>query len=108
MPRVSDVDRARIVGQLETGASSRTVALRFGIAPSTVSRIYRKFVETNNVKDRSRSGRPRCTTGREDRFICTSVSRDRRLTGWCLKIHFKNLKRPFCEISTKICHLQHN
>ena len=85
MPRVSNLDRARIVEAIEGGhESKRAIAIRFNVDPSTVRRIYDKFLETYDVKDRPKSGRPRCTTAHEDRFLCTTVSRNRRLTCKCI------------------------
>ena len=66
--RVSNLDRALIVGQIQSGASTRTVALRFNIANYSVNIIYNKYLETQDVKDLPRSGRPRCTTQHEDNF----------------------------------------
>ena len=51
-PRVSNLDCALIVGQIQSGSSTRTVALRFHIANSSVNRIYHKYLETQDVKDR--------------------------------------------------------
>ena len=83
MPRVSNLDRARIVEAIEGGQESkRDIAIRFNDDPSSVRRIY--VLKTNDVKDRLKSGRPRCTTVHEDRFICTKVSGNRRLTCKCI------------------------
>ena len=61
MPRVSNLDRARIVEAIEGGhESKRAIAIRFNVDPSTVRRIYDKFLETNDVEDRPKSGRTRC------------------------------------------------
>jgi len=68
MPRLSLVDKARAVGQLQADVQQSEVAQIFDVDQSTISRWRRKFRETD-VKDRLRSGRPRITTPDEDRYI---------------------------------------
>ena len=72
--------RERAIGMLTAGMSARHVALYFQRQKSTVSRLLDKFQETGNVADRPRSGRPRKTTSREDRFLRTSSRRSRFLS----------------------------
>ena len=72
--------RERAIGMLTAGMSARDVALYFQRQKSTVSRLLDKFQETGNVADRPRSGRPRKTTSREDRFLRTSSRRSRFLS----------------------------
>lgn len=49
--------------------SLQQIATQIGHHPSTVSRILKKHRETNDVKDRRRSGRPPCTSERENRAL---------------------------------------
>ena len=68
MPRLSNLDRARAIGQLEAGVKQSVVAARFGVGQSTISKLKTKFRNTGDVKDRPKSGRPRITTHRVDRM----------------------------------------
>lgn len=78
MPRMTDLDRARAIGQIEAGVPQRDVAQMFGVSKSTISKLKRKFQDTGYVKDRPRPGRPKSTTNDEDRFIRLNTLRDRR------------------------------
>ena len=79
MPRLSNLDRARAIGQLEAGVKQSVVAARFGVGQSTISKFKTKFRNTGDVKDRPKSGRPRITTQQQDRYIISGVLRNRRL-----------------------------
>ena len=69
MPRLSNLEKARAIGQVEAGVPQNQVAALFGVSPGTISKLKAKFRETGDVKDRLRSGRPKKTTPQEDRFI---------------------------------------
>ena len=60
--------------------SAKDVARHFQCHESTISRLLNRFQQTGNVADRPRSGRPRKTTPREDRFLTTSGRRNRLLS----------------------------
>lgn len=79
MVRLSELDKARAIGQIEAGVPQRQVAATFGVSESMISKLKVKFRETGDVKDRPRTGRPRKTTVQEDRFITVSALRNRRL-----------------------------
>ncbi len=80
MLRVSGVEKARAIGQIEAGISQNQVAANFGVRPSAVSKWKTKYRATDDVKDRPRSSRPRATTPQEDWFITISVIWNRRLS----------------------------
>ena len=69
--------RERTIGMLNAGMSARDVARHFQRHESTVCQL---FQQTGNVADRLRSGRPRKTTPREDRYLTTSSRRNRFLS----------------------------
>uniref|UniRef100_A0A673BCG8 Transposase Tc1-like domain-containing protein n=1 Tax=Sphaeramia orbicularis TaxID=375764 RepID=A0A673BCG8_9TELE len=54
---------------LQAGQSSRAVARAFDVNHSTISRLQRKFGNYGTTDDRPRTGRPRVTTAKQDRYI---------------------------------------
>ena len=74
-PQLSNAVRWKIIGMQEAGMSLRQIAQRVGHHHSTVSRIVNNHLLTNDVKDRSRSGRFRITSRREDNAIGRLVRR---------------------------------
>ena len=79
-PGMTFEQRERAIGMLTAGMSERVVARHFQLHESTISQLLNRFQQTGNVADRSRSGRPRKTTPREDRFLMTSSRRNRFLS----------------------------
>ena len=69
MPRMSDSDRNRIIGEIRAGIKPSEVALRYNLHRSAVYRLMNKFTQDGDVVDRPRSGRPRVTDAREDRAM---------------------------------------
>ena len=67
--KLSNEQRARAVGMLESGVNQAVVAKEFGVHRSTKSRLQSTFRETNTVADRPRAGRPCVTTLRQDQTI---------------------------------------
>ena len=59
MPRLSDSDRNRIIGEIRAGIKPSEVALRYNVHRSAVYRLMNKFTQDGDVVDRPRSGRPR-------------------------------------------------
>lgn len=76
-PGLSENERQRAIGMLTAGCSQRDIAQEFNVHPSTICRLLNRFRTTGNVSDRQRSGRPRKTTVRQDRFIVTTSRRNR-------------------------------
>lgn len=75
-----DVDqRNRAIGQLQAGVTAAQVARNFGVHEHTVRRLRHRFVQTGQVQDRPRSGRPCETSARTDRTIVRDHVRDRFL-----------------------------
>jgi len=77
MPRLSPQDRARAHGMLEAGRSIRDVARHFRVSPWNIGEIRRRYAQTGSFLDRPRSGRPRVTSRRQDRYIVLTHLRDR-------------------------------
>ena len=79
-PEMTFEQRERAIGMLTAGMSATDVARHFQRHDSTISRLLNRFQQTVNVADQPRSGRPRKTTPREDRFLTTIFQRNRFLS----------------------------
>lgn len=71
-PGLSKNDRYIALGLLQAGTSAAAVSRRLGCHERTIHRLQARFRETGSTDDKARSGRPRKTTPREDRFIVRS------------------------------------
>lgn len=89
-PGMTLEERQRAIGMLQAGMPARDVARHFNRHESTISRLRSRFQVTGAVNDRPRSGRPRKTTLREDRFIVTSSRRNRFLSSRKLRLLLRN------------------
>ncbi|KAK7088583.1 hypothetical protein V1264_022489 [Littorina saxatilis] len=76
MPRLNATDRERAIGQLTLGTPQYEVANAFGVHPSTIIRLWQRYLQTGSTNDLTRSGRPRVTTERENRAIYRQHVRD--------------------------------
>lgn len=87
---ISELDRARVIALVEEGHSQRFVADRVGVSQSDVSRIWNRFLETNSVQNRHRSGRPRVTNDQQNRFIRISIRRNPSMSIPTLQREFRH------------------
>ena len=67
--KFSEHDRGRAIAWLQDGVSIREVARRLLVTHSVICRLQARFQQTGSTAELHRSGRPRSTTAREDRFI---------------------------------------
>ena len=74
--RLKTPTRWEIVHLKKNGFSDREVAQNLGISKTGVNSTWKKYNETNHVKDLDRSGRPRKLSQRDMRALLTSVKRD--------------------------------
>ena len=79
-PGMTFEQRERTIGMLPAGISARDLSRHFERHESTINRLPNRFQQTGNVADRLRSGIPRKTTPRDDRFLTTSSRRNRFLS----------------------------
>ena len=70
--------RWQIMGMNRTGMSCRAIAENLNINHYVVSRLLSKHAETGQVRGRPRWGRPKKTTGRDDRALLRLVRRATR------------------------------
>ncbi|XP_070177781.1 uncharacterized protein [Littorina saxatilis] len=75
-----DVDKGRALAWLQGGATYRAVAHRLGVSPSVVWRLQERWRATERVQDRPRSGRPKKTDARADRYIVRQALTSRTIT----------------------------
>ena len=54
-------ERLRAIVMLQTGRSQRGVANTFSVSKSLISRLWKRYQQTQSVEDRPRSRRPRAT-----------------------------------------------
>ena len=69
MVRLTEFQRGRAIALLMQGQRQQQVANHFGVNVSTIERLVRRLRETGHLADRTRSGRPRVTSRRQDRTI---------------------------------------
>ena len=77
--KLSDLDSGRAIGWLQEGVAVRQVAQRLGMSHSVI-RLRQRFPNTGGVQEQQRSGRPRITTPREDRYIERQALQERTTT----------------------------
>ena len=70
-------ERLHAVAMIQTGLSHRHVALVLNRDCRVIDRLWNIFTHTGSVTDMPRSGRPRYTSARQDRYIVTSALRQR-------------------------------
>ena len=107
MPRLNQVDRARAIGLLDAGASVRNVARAFNVNKSTVSRLIHRHQTTGSVNDRPRSGRPKCLTPAEARYIRLASLRDRFRPATSIRNDVNRARNVNMSAST-VCRRLHN
>ena len=100
MPRLSNAERNQAVGMLQAGQSKRQVARHFHCSPSTVSRLWQRYVETDSVDDRPRPGREKVKTPEQDQYIVTQHLRDRFRTATQTAAETPGIRQPRISAST--------
>ena len=77
---MTEVEAAQAIGMLQAGVSQSIVGRQLGVHRSIIHRPFQLFRATGQFSARPRSGRPRTTTQREDRYLVTSARRQRFVT----------------------------
>ena len=77
---LSEGVRGEIMALIKEGLSHRQIAARMRVSKGAVQRTAERFTRTNAYSTLPRSGRPKCTTPQQDRFIKITSLRNRRAT----------------------------
>ncbi|XP_060065781.1 uncharacterized protein LOC132546103 [Ylistrum balloti] len=77
MPRLANDERNRAVQLLLGGNTQNAVARVLNVHKSTVSLLYARLRTTGTTADLPRTGRPKVTTPRQDRFMRLQHLRNR-------------------------------
>ncbi|KAK7096213.1 hypothetical protein V1264_005533 [Littorina saxatilis] len=78
--KLTTLDRGRALGWLQDGVSGSEVSRRLGVSHSVIQRLHQRFQTTGSAVERPRSGRPRCTDRRDDRYLQLLALRNRTNT----------------------------
>ena len=71
--------RNTAIGRLQAGETHSAVSRLLNVHLTTISRLWDRFTQNGNVRDRPTSGSPRVTTEAQDRYIRFRHLRDRSL-----------------------------
>ena len=93
MPRLTNDQRNIAIGRLQAGETHSAVSRLLNVHLTTISRLWDRFTQNGNVRDRPRSGRPRVTTDAQDRYIRLRHLRDRFLTAASTTAAIPGLRR---------------
>lgn len=77
MPRLTENQHLRAVGNLEAVMAQNVIARQFGVPRNTIRSLWRRFLQFGNTLDRPRSRRPRVTSVRQDNHIRLVSQRNR-------------------------------
>ncbi|XP_050672781.1 transposable element Tc1 transposase [Leptidea sinapis] len=85
---------------LELGISMRRTARMVGVTVRTVQKVKRRYEETGHYLRRPCNGRPRCTSAREDRYIISTVLRNRHQNAVEVQQQLLQTRRDYISDST--------
>lgn len=71
--------QGRIIGRLEAGQTQTEVSRALNVPQSVISRLWRRFQDTGDVRRIPVQGRPRVTTPQQDRYVTLTARRNRRM-----------------------------
>ena len=100
MSRLNQNQRIQALTMLARGDNVSNVSRAFGCQRSTIIRLSQRFQQTDGVADHRRSGRPRVTNPRTDRFI-TLTHRRRRFQTATSSVRQYGISEQCCAASGK-------
>lgn len=90
---LSVTDAARAVALIQDGRSQYYVARVLGVSRCKVQRAVKRFNEFGVYTRKNHSGRKKCTSERDNRFITLNVLRDRKLTSVEMKNRLEDVRQ---------------
>ncbi|KAJ4449968.1 hypothetical protein ANN_01375 [Periplaneta americana] len=82
MPQRRQLDpvlKGRIIGRLEADQIQTEVSRALNLAQSVISRLWRRFKDTGDVRHMPVQGRPLVKTPQEDRYLSLTARRNRTM-----------------------------
>ena len=80
MPRLRQNDHERAVGMVQAEITHQAVGYLFNVSRITISRPMIRLQQTSRTNNRSRNGRPRVTSQRQERHLRLNHLRNRMTT----------------------------
>lgn len=99
MPDLNATQAARAVTLIEQGCTYGHVAQTLRVSKSVVHRVVKRYRQTGQYTRLAGQGRKRKTVARDDRFIVTSVLRNRTLTSSEVRTRLQDVRNV--TVSTK-------
>lgn len=93
-------EAAQIIALLQTGLRQVDVARQLNLSRFSVRRVYQRFRETGGYTRRRGSGRKRCTSERDDRFIVSTSLRHRFSNAVEVQQELRSARRTSVSVST--------
>ena len=92
MRRLTEAERWRAIGMLQTGSTQVQPANITNISQSVVSRLWARYQRSGAVADMQRSWRSRSTSRRDDRLVVNQALRNRSLTSTDLQQYLRRVR----------------
>lgn len=93
-------EAAQVIALLQSGMRQVDVARQLNLSRFSVRRVYQRFVETGGYVRRRGSGRRRCTSETDDRFIVSTSLRNRFSNAVELRQQLQATRRRTVSVST--------
>lgn len=93
-------EAAQVVALLQSGMRQCDVARQLNLSRFAVRRVYQRFLETGGYIRRRGSGRRRCTSERDDRYIVSMSLRNRFSNAVELQQRLRDVRRTTVSTST--------
>lgn len=87
--RLTPQERLRAIGMIEAGSTHRQVAIALNRDHRIIDRLWDRYELTGTTTDRPRSGRPRVTSARDDRYLVNCALRQRSINSRRLREQFR-------------------
>ena len=92
MRRLTEAERRKAIGMLQTGSTQVQTANFMNISQSVVSRLWARYQRHGSVTDMQRSGCPRSTSRRDDRLVVNQALSNMSLTSADLQQYLRRVR----------------